>query len=437
MNPMVSHTDNRKSQFLPAAKILVVDDREDNLLSIESILEKEGYTIVKADSGRAALKLLLKEHDYSLILMDVQMPRMNGLETATLIYERDRLRHIPIIFITAHRYGEDLMFKGFKMGGVDYIHKPVDPALLRFKVSVFVELFQKTNELIRQEEKLKATNQSLATEIEEKRLSEHRIKLLNQQLTQSNAELKATNKELDRFAFVASHDLQEPLRKISLFSDLISQKLDEQTDKIVFEYLEKISHAAGRMKQLVNDLLEYSRNTQTTEHFERADLNNLLNDVLSDLETEIRKKKAVFHIRPLPVLPVLPTQIRQLFQNLISNSLKFSKPGSIPEIGISSERIPPEHGHVAGDSLQPVMHQLCFRDNGIGFDARYAKDIFTVFKRLHSYHEIEGSGIGLSICKKIVERHRGSIEAESAPGEGSVFKITLPEYSMIKTIPSI
>jgi signal transduction histidine kinase len=437
MNPMVSHTDNRQSQLLPAAKILVVDDREDNLLSIESILEKEGYTIVKADSGRAALKLLLKEHDYSLILMDVQMPRMNGLETATLIYERDRLRHIPIIFITAHRYGEDLMFKGFKMGGVDYIHKPVDPALLRFKVSVFVELFQKTNELIRQEEKLKAINQSLATEIEEKRLSEHRIKLLNQQLTQRNAELKATNEELDRFAFVASHDLQEPLRKISLFSDLISQKLDEQADKIVFEYLEKISHAAGRMKQLVNDLLEYSRNTQTTEHFERADLNSLLNDVLSDLETEIRKKKAVFHIRPLPVLPVLPTQIRQLFQNLISNSLKFSKPGSIPEIGISSERIPPENGHVAGDSLQPVMHQLCFRDNGIGFDARYAKDIFTVFKRLHSYHEIEGSGIGLSICKKIVERHRGSIEAESTPGEGSVFRIILPEYSMIKTIPSI
>src|SRR6185437_9932317 len=210
---------------LPAVKILAVDDREDNLLSIETILEKEGYTVIKANSGRAALKLLLREHDFSLILMDVQMPQMNGLETATLIYERERLKHIPIIFITAHRYGDDLMFRGFKMGGVDYIHKPIDAALLRFKVSVFVELFQKTNELVIQEEKLKAINQSLESEILERRLSENRIKLLNQQLINSNAELKATNEELDRFAFVASHDLQEPLRKILLFNDLISQKL--------------------------------------------------------------------------------------------------------------------------------------------------------------------------------------------------------------------
>jgi len=412
---------------LPAVKILAVDDREDNLLSIETILEKEGYTVIKANSGRAALKLLLREHDFSLILMDVQMPQMNGLETATLIYERERLKHIPIIFITAHRYGDDLMFRGFKMGGVDYIHKPIDAALLRFKVSVFVELFQKTNELVIQEEKLKAINQTLESEIAERRLSENRIKLLNQQLINSNAELKATNEELDRFAFVASHDLQEPLRKILLFNDLISQKLGTAEENFIAEYLEKISYSTRRMKMLVNDLLKYSRNTQSTEDFECVDMNTLLNEVITDLEMDIKKTNAVIHIKPLPELLVLPTQIRQLFQNLLSNSIKFSKPDNAPEIDIFSERIPSEPEYLSKNISRNVFHRIYFRDNGIGFDSKYSEDIFTVFKRLHGHHEIEGTGIGLSICKKIVERHRGTIMAESEPGKGATFVVTLPE----------
>jgi signal transduction histidine kinase len=412
---------------LPAVKILAVDDREDNLLSIETILEKEGYTVIKANSGRAALKLLLREHDFSLILMDVQMPQMNGLETATLIYERERLKHIPIIFITAHRYGDDLMFRGFKMGGVDYIHKPIDPALLRFKVSVFVELFQKTNELVVQEEKLKAINQALESEIAERRLSENRIKLLNQQLLNSNAELKTTNEELDRFAFVASHDLQEPLRKILLFNDLISQKLGTAEENFIAEYLEKISYSTRRMKMLVNDLLKYSRNTQSTEDFECVDMNTLLNEVITDLEMDIKKTNAVIRIKPLPELLVLPTQIRQLFQNLLSNSIKFSKPDNAPEIDIFSERIPSELEYLSKNISRNVFHRIYFRDNGIGFDSKYSEDIFTVFKRLHGHHEIEGTGIGLSICKKIVERHRGTIMAESEPGKGATFVVTLPE----------
>jgi signal transduction histidine kinase len=412
---------------LPAVKILAVDDREDNLLSIETILEKEGYAVIKANSGRAALKLLLREHDFSLILMDVQMPQMNGLETATLIYERERLKHIPIIFITAHRYGDDLMFRGFKMGGVDYIHKPIDPALLRFKVSVFVELFQKTNELVVQEEKLKAINQALESEIAERRLSENRIKLLNQQLLNSNAELKTTNEELDRFAFVASHDLQEPLRKILLFNDLISQKLGTAEENFIAEYLEKISYSTRRMKMLVNDLLKYSRNTQSTEDFECVDMNTLLNEVITDLEMDIKKTNAVIRIKPLPELLVLPTQIRQLFQNLLSNSIKFSKPDNAPEIDIFSERIPSELEYLSKNISRNVFHRIYFRDNGIGFDSKYSEDIFTVFKRLHGHHEIEGTGIGLSICKKIVERHRGTIMAESEPGKGATFVVTLPE----------
>src|SRR6476659_9657695 len=163
-------------------KILAVDDREDNLLSIETILERENYSIHKATSGRAALKILLNQHDFTLILMDVQMPDMNGFETASLIYERERLRHIPIIFITAHNHGEEKMYEGYKMGGVDFIYKPINPELLRYKVSVFVDLYLKTHQLLNHEKKLLTTNKRLETEVEERKISEEKVRLLNQQL---------------------------------------------------------------------------------------------------------------------------------------------------------------------------------------------------------------------------------------------------------------
>src|SRR6185295_5331600 len=209
MEPATQQEPYRKTDI----KILVVDDREDNLFSIEAILEKDNYTIVKANSGRAALKILLKEHDFSLILMDVQMPDLNGFETATIIYERDKLKDIPIIFITAHNYDEDFIFKGYMMGAVDYIYKPINPELLRVKVGVFVELYRKNQQLLLHEKKLLTVNRFLQKEIEERKASEEKIRSLNKQLIENNAHLKSVNEELDRFAYVASHDLQEPLRK--------------------------------------------------------------------------------------------------------------------------------------------------------------------------------------------------------------------------------
>src|SRR3954469_7857452 len=171
--------DEMISERSSPVKILAVDDREDNLFSIETILDQENYQIVKANSGRAALKILLQQHDFTLILMDVQMPDMNGFETASLIYERDRLRHIPIIFITAHNQGEEKMYEGYKMGGVDFIYKPINPELLRYKVSVFAELYLKTHELLNHERKLLAANKKLEREIEERKASEEKISLLN------------------------------------------------------------------------------------------------------------------------------------------------------------------------------------------------------------------------------------------------------------------
>lgn len=408
-------------------KLLVVDDREDNLLSIETILEKDGYIIRKANSGRAALKVLLNEQDFTLILMDVQMPDMNGFETAELIYQREKLKHIPIIFITAHNHDEQYMFEGYKMGGVDFIYKPINPDLLRFKVSVFAELYRKTHRLMIQERELKAANNNLENEIEERRISEEKVKLLNHQLVQNNLELQAINEELDRFAYVASHDLQEPLRKFLIFSDVVATKLKAKADEDVMNGLLKISKASERMQRLINDLLKFSRHATTTEDFVETNLNDILNEVLADVELDIQSKSAKVEWKDLPVIWGIPSQLRQLFQNLVSNSLKFCHPDTEPLIQIYHDTVYGAQVPGVGERFyKNLYHRIHIKDNGIGFETKYAEEIFVVFKRLHSYHEFEGTGIGLSICKKIVDRHHGFISATSRPNEGALFTVTLP-----------
>ncbi|PWV54302.1 response regulator [Chitinophaga sp. S165] len=410
-------------------KILVVDDRQDNLLSIESILERESYTIVKASSGRAALKILLKEFDFSLILMDVQMPDMNGFETAALIYQREKLKDIPIIFITAHSHEEEAIFKGYKVGAVDFIYKPVNPELLRVKVGLFVELYRKTQSLIAQEQKLLLANASLQREIEEKEASELKVRELNRQLLQNNIHLKAVNEELDRFAYIASHDLQEPLRKIRVFSDMILQKKSGEVE--VDRYVQKITNATIRMQQLVSDLLRFSRHSIQGGDFSLCDLNDLVKEALTELEIKIQQTKARIKIDTLPSLQVIPTLMRQVFYNLISNALKFRKKGVAPEVHIYAEVVSTPDHHYVRDSDHGIYYKIFVTDNGIGFESQYVEDIFVVFKRLHSYHEIEGTGIGLSICKKIMEQHNGFITATSELDNGATFIIGIPEKQVL------
>ena len=402
-------------------KILIVDDREDNLMSIESILENEAYQIVKATSGKAALKILLHQHDFTLILMDVQMPDMNGFETASLIYQREKLNHIPIIFITAHNYNDEHVFEGYKVGAIDYIYKPINPELLRFKVGVFAEMYQKNHQLILQERKLKEMNAKLEREIEERRISEEKVKQLNYQLLENNKNLKLTIEELDRFAYVASHDLQEPLRKILVFSDKLLMHQKEGISEDMQRYMYKIVQSSQRMQKLINDLLIFSRKDSEIAHFEEINLNELLTEVLCDMEVEIEKKEAVIRLEPLPTLWANSSQMRQLFQNLISNGIKFHRAGSKPVVSIYCDG--------AKTSLLDDPKTKCcivIEDNGIGFDEKYAEEIFVVFKRLHSYHEYEGSGVGLSICKKIIDAHNGRISAIGKPQEGARFFLELP-----------
>ena len=408
------------------AKILVVDDRADNLISIEAILEKDNYTIVKANSGKAALKVLLTDHDFSLILMDVQMPELNGYETATIIYERDKLKNIPIVFITANNYDEDFMFKGYRMGGVDYIYKPINSELLRAKVAVFVELYSKNQQLMLQEKKLLAANEFLQKEIEERKASEERVKLLNEQLVENNESLKQMNEELDQFAYMASHDLQEPLRKIQVFSDKIlrNNNFDPDSEK----YFGKIVNSSRRMQKLINNLLDFSRHTVSTNDFKKTSLNELVKNVVTELEVEIEKSNATINYEDLPVVSAVPGLMQQLFYNLFSNAIKFRKPSVDLVIDVKAEKMSPmDLSKFIKYSKGKNYYRITVQDNGIGFDDKYAEDIFRVFKRLHSYQEFEGTGVGLSICKKIVEKHNGFIKAESKIDNGSTFIIGLPE----------
>jgi hypothetical protein len=273
--------------------------------------------------------------------------------------------------------------------------------------------------LIEHEKKLLATNKSLQKEIEDRKASEQKVKLLNERLVENNEHLKTMNEELDRFAYVASHDLQEPLRKIMVFSDRILMKADIDPD--TEKYFKKIIGSSERMQMLITDLLSFSRHSTNSSDFVKTDLSVLVKEAMAELEIEIENTHAQITISNMPMVYVIPSLMRQLFYNLLNNAIKFRKQTEEPVININADVIN------TGTTNNKMFYKVTVTDNGIGFDPKYAEDIFVVFKRLHSYHEFEGSGVGLSICKKIIEKHHGIISAESIPGTGSSFVIGLPE----------
>jgi len=406
-------------------KILLVDDREDNLLSIETILAPAGYTFVKARSGREALKVLLTEFDFALILMDVKMPNLNGFETASLIYQREKLRHIPIIFITANNYGDEQIFKGYMTGAVDYIYKPINPDLLRAKVGVFIDLYKKNHRLLAQEQKLVAINKNLELEIHERKVSEEKIKELNHKLLENIERLESANRDLDRFAFMASHDLQEPLRKMLMFSDRLAHKYNQLLDDDGKMYIRRIQQAGERMQALIKDILLFSKTSIEKPTFVNTDLNEVLTEVLAEMESTIVEKNAKIEAEQLPTLYVNPVLMRPLFHNLISNAIKYSKKEVQPLVKIYSEFSSRQNG-TDSNEVKNKYCRIYVEDNGIGFEQKYSEQIFGMFKRLHLHSEFEGTGIGLALCKKIVEEHNGFITARSKVNEGSVFIISLP-----------
>jgi PAS domain S-box-containing protein len=238
--------------------------------------------------------------------------------------------------------------------------------------------------------------------------------------------LQKSNEELQNFASVASHDLQEPLRKIQAFGDRLRARHAAQLDEQARDFLARMMDAAGRMQTLIEDLLKLSRVTTRALPFERCDLQEIARGVLRDLEVKISASGAKVHVGALPTIDGDPTQLRQLLQNLTANALKFQRPGNRPEVWVTAHLLDNREGILREVPLAAELCELRVRDNGIGFEPRFSEQIFGPFKRLHSRTEFEGSGIGLSVCRKITDRHRGRIVAQSSEGQGATFIVTLP-----------
>jgi two-component system, chemotaxis family, CheB/CheR fusion protein len=241
----------------------------------------------------------------------------------------------------------------------------------------------------------------------------------------ANEELREKNKDLEQFAYVASHDLQEPLRKIQSFGELIKSRFSSEVPEQAQDYIHRMQRSASRMRLLIDDLLTFSRISSRAKPFTKIDLTKEVKFVISDLDVLVKETKAQVDVETLPVIDVDPSQLRQLLLNLISNGLKYHRKNVPPVINVSSNIL--EVSNLAQPHSEPVqMVELIFQDNGIGFDEKYKARIFEPFQRLHGRNEFEGTGIGLAICKRIVERHQGNIKVSSIEGQGTEFKIQLP-----------
>jgi two-component system sensor histidine kinase/response regulator len=358
-------------------KILIVDDKPENLVALEVVLRDLDVELVKATSGNAALSATL-HHDFALALLDIQMPEMDGYELASILRDEEKTSHLPFIFISAV-YTDNLnVFKGYEKGAFSFITKPFQPEMLINKVKFFVEKHQ-------QEIELKTLNESLVS----------------------------ANKELEQFAYVASHDLQEPLRTISNFVGLLNTKYSKDIDSNVEQYLSFIVDATTRMQNLIKDLLILSR-IGRDEPSTTIDCNKILEEVIADISVALKESNAKITYSQLPLLPGTEIEFKQLFQNLISNAIKFCKKDVSPEVTINVKETDQEY-------------LFSIADNGIGIEEQYKSHIFIIFKRLHGMNEYAGTGIGLATCKKIVSLHNGRIWVESKVGKGSTFYFTLPK----------
>jgi two-component system sensor histidine kinase/response regulator len=388
-------------------KILLVDDREDNLLSMQSVLEQYGYEFIKATSGQQALKILLHEFDFTLILMDVMMPNMNGFETASLIYKREKLRHIPIIFITAYDNNEINAFQGYQAGAVDYIYKPINPDLLRAKVSVFVELYRKNHQLLEQEEKLIHINNELEEHVR-KRTEELYNK--NMELEFKNSELTKVNNDLDNFIYTASHDLMSPVINIETLLTVQYQEFDIQDDE--FKRMRDMTlQSATRLKNTIKDLTEISKVQKggDADDIEMVTFHELLDEIKFDIKNSIEESKAaIIENFNVPDIKFSRRNIRSIIYNLISNAIKYRSPKRLPVITI----ITSEYNNYIVMSVS---------DNGLGINEHSMNKIFEMFKRLHDH--VEGTGIGLYIVKRIMENSGGKIEVQSKIDVGTTFNL--------------
>ena len=358
-----------------AVKLLLVDDHAENLLALEAILEAPGQELVLAKSGAEALRQLL-HHDFAVIILDVMMPGMDGFETAALIRQRERSRYTPIIFLTALGRSEEALFRGYDVGAVDYLVKPIVPAVLKSKVAVFVQL---------------------------KRQSEL--------LEQKNIELNAMIQELEAFSYTVAHDLRAPLARIDGFSQAVLELQGDRLDEEGKRYLQRVRAGTQRMCRLVDDLLMLSRVSRHELRCERVDLSAMASSIAGDLRQREPLRDVDFVIPPGLAVLGDPDLLHSALFNLLDNAWKFTRKHAHARIELGGMEIGGELVHFV-------------RDDGAGFDMASGDRLFHAFQRLHSSSDFPGSGVGLATVARIVKRHGGRLWAESAPEQGATFSFT-------------
>ena len=411
--------------------ILIVDDIRANIIALKKTLELHSIDVDTAESGEEALKKILKT-DYSLIIMDVQMPGLDGFEVVKILSGNKKTKDIPVIFLSAINIEKKYIFKGYETGAVDYITKPVDSDLLILKVKTFIKIYDQQNEL-------KVTKDLLSKEIAIRKEAQDNLEIKiaerTKELMLKNEELEFKNHELQQFSWVVSHDLNEPIRKIQIFIGILKDLYLKDNPKAT-SYIDKTMKSAERMQTLISDLLAYSRLSSKVV-FEKTDLNIVLQEVLSDFDYQIENKNAIVTITNLPAIDSIPSQLRQVFQNLIGNALKFSGGAAIPKITITAELIKTKDFDSEADEDGKYC-RINISDNGIGFDEIYLDRIFVIFQSLNDRSVYEGTGIGLAISKKIMEKHNGLITAKSELGKGASFILILPlkqdNHNILETV---
>lgn len=363
--------------------ILLVDDHPENLLALETILSDLNQNLIKVNSGKEALRIMLKK-DFAVVLLDIQMPEMDGFETADWIRKRERSHDTPIIFLTAFSREDKQIFKGYQIGGVDYIIKPFNPDILRWKVSVFVDLYKKTEKIKRQYEEIEKLNQKL----------------------------ELSNKELEAFSYSVSHDLRAPLRHINGFSQALIEDCSESLNAQGKSCLKQIIDSTKRMNILIDDLLKLSRITRSEMTFEMVDLSELVRSITTELQKNQPERHVEFSIEDGINVKGDKQLLGIALENLLGNAWKFT--GKLVQTKIEF-----------GISQQEDKPAYFVRDNGAGFDINFVNKIFNPFQRLHKASEFPGTGIGLSIVQRIIHRHGGQIWAEGRINEGATFYFTL------------
>jgi two-component system sensor histidine kinase/response regulator len=377
--------------------ILLVDDQPANLVALEAMLQSLGQNLIRAESGREALKWLLT-HDFAVILLDVKMPDMDGFETAALIRQREKSRHTPIIFLTAADQSQTQAMRGYSVGAVDYLVKPVVPEFVRSKVAVFVELAKKSELLRRQAQMLRANEQAAREQAAEQ--------------AELVRDLEHKNRELESFSYAVSHDLRAPLRRIDSYSKALLDTLADRLDETGRRFLERVRQSSREMAQLIDDVLHLSKVTRAELREQEVDLSALVTVLVDRMRESDPDRQVEAKVRPGVIVVGDGQLLRIAMENLLDNAWKFTshQPDARIEFGMIQ---------VGGEPTYFV------RDNGAGFDMTYVDRLFGPFQRLHLASEFPGSGIGLATVQRIIHRHGGKVWAEGMVGQGATFHFTL------------